>query len=98
MTFVIRSMSTTDYSPAYRSGNAIVPAQQPKPYHVYLMPVGQRARAYWSSLFHAMRFGTEAEAQDEIDRCNLTGCDIAPEDHTLIGFPDYWVRRREAQS
>lgn len=89
--FVIRSMSTTDYRMAYRSGATFVPEQKPVPYHVYLMPLEKRRGAYWNRfLGDAMTFETVEAAQAEIDRCDLTSCDIAPYDHSNL--PAYWER------
>lgn len=87
--FVVRSMSTTNYQPAMRCGDKLIPAQQPKPYHVYLLEVAKRIGAYWSSSpFSAMTFETEEAAQAEIDRCGLTSCDIVPVDHSKL--PNFW--------
>ena len=90
-TFVIRSMSTTDYRMAYRSGATFVPEQKPVPYHTYLMPVEKRQRAYWNRfLGDAMVFQSREDAQAEINRCGLTSCDVAPYDHSKL--PAYWER------
>ncbi|HPG02556.1 MAG TPA: hypothetical protein P5256_01495 [Beijerinckiaceae bacterium] len=80
--FVIRSMSTTDW-------NGRDPV---KPYHVYLLPVAKRARAYWtSSSYERATYPSIEAAKAEIDRCKLDGCDIAPADDR--GFPTYWDLR-----
>lgn len=88
--FVVRSMSTTDYRPAWRSGTTFVPEQLPQPYHIYLLE--KRIGAYWASGLHtAMKFETEEAAQAEIDRCGLTSCDIVPVDHSkLLNFWEKW--------
>ncbi len=87
--FVVRSMSTTNYYPAFRSGGKLIPEQLPQPYHVYLLEVAKRIGAYWSSSpFSAMTFETEEAAQAEIDRCELTTCDIVPVDHSHL--PNFW--------
>lgn len=89
--FVIRSMSTTDYRMAYRSGTTFVPEQKPEPYHVYLMPAEKRRGAWWNRfLGDAMTFETVEDAQAEIDRHGLTSCDVAPYDHSNL--PAYWER------
>ena len=89
--FVIRSMSTTDYRMAYRSGNTFVPEQKPIPYHVYLMPVEKRRGAYWNRhLLDAMAFDTIEDAHNEIARCELTSCDVVPYEHSNL--PLYWEK------
>lgn len=89
--FVIRSMSTTDYRPAWRSGTTFVPEQLPQPYHIYLLEREKRTGAYWSGLHGAMKFETEEAAQAEIDRYSLTNCDIVPVDHSkLLNFWEKW--------
>lgn len=94
MAFVIRSMSTTNYTTAYRDALGIlIPAQQPRPYHVYLRPVSKRTGAYWAGIYEAMTFGSETEALEEIERCALTSCDVAPVDHEARGLPAYWEAR-----
>lgn len=65
MSFVIRSMSTTDYVAAGYGR----PEQKPVPYHVYLVPVANRAGAWWRNwIGDAQKFDTMEEAQAEIDR------------------------------
>ena len=89
--FVIRSMSTTDYVPAYRSGADRVPEQKPVPYHVYLMPAEKRRSAFWNRfLGDAMTFETVEAAQAEIARHGLTSCDVVPYDHSNL--PAYWEK------
>lgn len=96
MAYVIRSMSTTDYRMAYRSGTTFVPEQKPVPYHVYLMPREKRTRAFWSWILDAMKFASIEEAQAEIDLYGLTSCDIVPEDHEALGLPTYWEKLEKA--
>ena len=93
MTFVIRSMSTTDYRPAYRgAGGKVYGPYLPEPYHCYLLPVAKRISAYWAPLYAAMQFDTAEQAQAEIERCSLTSCDVVPADHEKQGLPAYWEK------
>lgn len=56
MTFTIRSMSTTN-----ASHNAA-----PTPYHLFLLPSGKRASAWWTpSPVYAAKFATLEEAEAE---------------------------------
>jgi len=67
--FVIRSMSTTDFTLPYRSGGKIVPGQKSTPYHIYLMRPEKRVGAWWStSPIDRQVFETEAEAQEVFDK------------------------------
>lgn len=90
MTFVIRSMSTTDYRPARRCGNTVIPAQQSEPYHIFLIEAGKRTGAYWTRCGDIARFDTVEEAQAEADRARVTGYDIVPIDFAQQGLPSYW--------
>ncbi len=77
--FVIRSMSTTDYTPT-------TPV---RPYHIYLKPAHERSFAYWAQ-FGAQIFDSAEEAQAEADRIKLSGYDIAPADGS---GPTFWEIR-----
>lgn len=96
MSFVIRSMSTTDYRPADRFG----PEQKPVPYHIYLMVPEKRASAWWSrSMLDAMKFSTEDEAKAEFDRLfgdkpDYAKPEIAPADAEYRGLPTFWENRK----
>lgn len=92
--FVIRSMSTTDYRPAYRRGDYFEPAQQPKPYHIFLKEAGKRHGAYWASYGDIARFETAEEAEAEAKRANVTGYDIVPQDFAAQGLPNCWDARK----
>lgn len=88
MTFVIRSMSTTDASAG----------EQIRPYHVYLLPREKRARAWWTASLHlAWKFDSHADALDEVERCGSTLYDaqIVPADADARGLPPYWSRHAE---
>lgn len=97
MAFVIRSMSTTDFSPARRCGTMFIPAQKSTPYHIFLREPAKHAGAYWAGFFEAQRFDTEEAAQAEAARISLLGYDIAPVNFTETGFPNYWDRRSAAK-
>lgn len=86
--FVVRSMSTTDYVP----GGQGHPAQQPQPYHIYLMPAAQRARAYWGGEHCAQLFGSEADAHAEAERAGIARFQVAPLGADALGLPAYWER------
>jgi len=60
--FVIRSMTTTDYRMAYRSGDVLVPEQKPVPYHIYLRKPHRRGSAFWAGKHEAMKFSTVDDA------------------------------------
>lgn len=85
MTFVIRSMTTTD-------ANQREPI---RPYHIFLRHREDRASAWWGGAHEAMRFDTEAAAQAEIDRCAplLERAEIAPVDADALGLPTFWQNR-----
>lgn len=73
MTYVIRSMSTTDWN----GRDPVVP------YHVYLMPTHKRNGAWWTtSSMDVMLFPTIEDAEAEWFRLGLHlkggRCDIAP--------------------
>jgi len=99
MPYVIRSMSTTDF---YPGGPPVTP------YHVYLLPPGERKGAYWSRLRgQAQQFATVEEAEAERDRAlpvregdrNSYRHDIVPYDHDAL--PTFWemqVRHRAAKN
>lgn len=95
MSFVIRSMSTTDY---VRAGYGR-PEQKPEPYHVYLMPAHKRGGAWWTrSSFDAQVFATEAEAQAEFDRLFAeTEWYAQPQVAPLnaSGVPTFWEFQKE---
>lgn len=57
-TFIVRSMSTTDYT-----GPGTV-----RPYHIYLRRPELRKGAYWAWKGEAQQFATKEEAQAEINR------------------------------
>ena len=99
MPYVIRSMSTTDF---YPGGPPVTP------YHVYLLPPGERKGAYWSRLLGlAQQFATVEEAEAECERAlpardewerKRYRHDIVPVDHD--GLPTFWemqVRHREGR-
>lgn len=93
--FVIRSMSTTDYRAAMRCGTTLISEQKPKPYHIYLKPVGLRAGAFWANhIVHAMRFANVAEAQAEAERVGLNGYEISATDDPTT----YWGNRDDQRS
>lgn len=90
MTFVIRSMSTTDAVPAFRRGTYFQPAQQPQRYHIYLR--ANRASAWWGGKHEAMRFETEEEANAFVAARagSLSNVQVAPlDDHAI---PPFWAR------
>lgn len=93
MTFVIRSMSTTDFTPARRIGNTVIPAQQAQPYHIFLKEAGKRHGAYWARSGDIARFETVEEAEAEAQRAKVTGYDIVPVDFVAQGLPNYWDAR-----
>jgi hypothetical protein len=76
MTYVIRSMSTTDWN----GRDPVVP------YHVYLLQPQARRGAYWSTCGEIMRFDTLEEAEEEWRRINIDKrgrTDIAPLKHPV---------------
>ena len=90
-TFVIRSMSTTNYQMAYRSGGMVIPEQKPQPYHVFLMRPEDRRRAYWNRCCdQAMPFRSKEDAEAEALKEGLTSFDIVPANFADIGIPAYW--------
>jgi hypothetical protein len=97
--FVIRSMSTTDYVVASRGQ----PAQKPVPYHVYLMRPELRSRAWWNRSMHdAMKFDTHAEALDYVEARfdALKDAEISAVDADTRGLPTFWdnqLARTEAR-
>lgn len=91
--FVIRSMSTTDFRPAYRSGNTVVPAQTPKPYHIFLLEAHKRAGAYWTPYGDIAKFDTAEAAHAEAKRAGVERYDVVPQDFAAQGLPNYWEAR-----
>ena len=82
-TYVVRSMSTTDYRPG---GDRVVP------YHIYLMKPEARTGAYWNQgIYHAQRFASPQQAEAEAVRLKLANWDVAPFDHGAM--PDFWELR-----
>jgi hypothetical protein len=76
MTYVIRSMSTSDWN----GRDPVVP------YHVYLLQPQARRGAYWSTCGEIMRFDTLEEAEAEWRRINIDKrgrTDIAPLKHPV---------------
>ncbi len=78
MTYVIRSMSTTDWN----GRDPVVP------YHIYLMRPEHRRGAYWTSYGNEiMKFDTLEAAEDEYRRLwpekRLGRTDIAPLGHPV---------------
>jgi hypothetical protein len=89
--FIIRSMSTTDYVMAYRSGGELIPEQKPVPYHVFLRRPDKRQSAFWSRFQNeAMTFATAEDAQVEAHKIELTSFDIVPSDFAELGISNYW--------
>jgi hypothetical protein len=93
--FLIRSVSTTDYMPAWNGH----PAQKPVPYHIYLMRPETRRTAWWNrDKGYAQQFKTEAEARAYIEattqlRDRLSRPQVVPfNDNDL---PPYWAERPE---
>jgi hypothetical protein len=87
--WVVRSMTTTDWVPAYGPGR---PEQKPEPYHIYLLPYLERRGAYWADIGRAELFDSPQAAETEAKRC------LSPESAARVdivpaldrGIPTYW--------
>jgi hypothetical protein len=91
MTYVIRSMSTSDWN----GRDPVVP------YHIYLMKPEKRRGAYWSTyMLDAMKFDSIEAAEAEWHRSRIDGrgrTDIAPINHPVPVWDAIHYKPEQAQ-